>query len=263
MQLRRLTFLCLAGVLAALPSIVSAATFVDTNSSISVGNLQINPTAGGTVMFSTDPTFLDVKVWSMAQNSLGEYQDDSNWQNAFVDLSANAAVTWANGNGVANYSTASVGASSAVDIPPHEKMRWAYGEGRGSLGQWFEITGGTGTTNTTLSLDYAGALFGSAGDASYFKTEIIAGLELWDAMGNQLTKKVGEHVLAGGPNETKSLLIPTTTLSDTLTLSYDTWYYTYFEGDSETYGQTPEPGSLFLILPGLALLVRRHMRVSC
>ena len=126
----------------------------------------------------------------------------------------------------------SIYASSSVDIPSHEKMRWAYGEGKGSLGQWFQITGGTGgtgTTDTTLLLDYSGSLYGSAGDDSYFKTEIITDLELWASdsigkLGKQLIQKVGDQVLAGGPNGTLSQTISLTPLSDTATLSYNTWY---------------------------------------
>ena len=271
MQLRKLTILCLTGFLSILPGFVSALSFVYTNSQVSVGNLHITPAAGGTIMFSSDPQYLDVKVWGMAQNSLGEYKYDANWQNAFVDLSATTdiplpPVTWANGHGQANGSTTTVAADSAVNIPPNQ-IGWANSEGRGSLGQWFQIIGGSGTTDTTVSLDYSGHLSGSAGDNSFFRTEMSARLELWDAMGSPdpLINMLGYQALAGGPNETSNpnpWNIPITTLSQTVTLSYDTWYWIYLEADSETRGQTPEPTPLLLMLPGLALLARRHLRAS-
>ena len=259
MQFRHLPLLYLTCALAGLPSFASAATFVNAYNNITANNLQIIPSAGGSLEFSSDPQFINLLVSSLGQNSLGEYNPETNQANAFTNLSVNSAVTWGTGHGEVNYAQASVAANSSIDIPPHQKMSWAYGQGNANRGQWFEITGGTGDTSTFLSLEYSGSLYGSAGDASYFNTQIIADLELWDANGIQLTQQVGNKVILGGPNQTLSLAVPVTSLSDTITLSYNTWYWIYYEADSETYGIVPEPDTLFLMISGLALLARRHV----
>ena len=270
MQNRTLTILCLASTLAGLPVLADAYTYVNTYSNVTANNLLIEPVAG-TVEYYYDPSDPNVEVrsWAMAKNSLGEYQEDPHTQNDYVNLSSHAAVTWASDeNGHSNYfSSQEVGADSLVYIPPHEKMRWAYGESMGSLGQWFYINdnnvGTLDSVNAKVSLQYTGYLYGEAGDDSYFITEIITNLELWDDMGNQLIDQFDDNKISGGPNEIKSLSVPLTTLSDTLTLNYNTWYWIYYEADSETKGIVPEPGSLYLMLSGLALLARRRHRISC
>ena len=258
---------CLSGLLSVWTNQASAYTYVNTDSTVSASNLLINPQNGGTVMYSSDPQFLDVQSWAMAQNSLGEFQADPKSQNAFTNLTSDAAVTWVNyAHGESLWSTASVAAKSNVEIPPHEKMRWAYGEGRGSLGQWFQITNPTIpsiTTPTSFSLSYTGSLYGRADDDSYFKTEIIVGLQLFDTNGIQLIGKTFDQILQGGPNQVLGPVTVNGTLSDTVTLDYDAWYYAYFEADSETRGEVPEPPALLLFLPGLALLARRHKCYAC
>src|SRR5438876_8218591 len=103
-----------AGLVALLLAVPGGAAFAlaIVDSSLTISNLTITPASGSASFLPP----LDTSATTHAFNSLGEEVFDGN-SGAGTDVSANAAVTFAQGSAQAQASNRSVSASASVNIP--------------------------------------------------------------------------------------------------------------------------------------------------
>ncbi len=205
-------------------------------------------------------------VFAEAQNSLGEYDADGDFSTGGT-VGANAAVTWANGNGTASAPAPpappdlNVTASGASDVDiPGQTVAQASSLGRGALYNTFTITGGIGTVDVDFSVDIAGDLYVFTDKCGVFaETEVIFGLELDGA-----PILFHDDLLSIGSNSSATLSV-SESLFDTRTLEYDVPYFLWLECDSESAAaNVPEPSTIALMFIGLGGLAgfawRRRLR---
>jgi RHS repeat-associated protein len=119
----------------------------------------------------------------------------------------------------------------------------------------FMITGGSGSVNTTFSINISGLLnlftdtYGQSADA-----ETVFTLQL---NGNPVL--FNDSLLSIGPNQSQALPI-STTLSDSITLQYNTTYQLLIEADTESSVlNVPEPGigALAILFAAIAFVFWR------
>lgn len=211
-----------------------------THGSMTISNIQISAGAGT----------LDIDPWTAqasatANNSLGE--SDGQFDSQPSVARADAMVTWADGHSAADAIGLTTPGSSSVNLPGSNNQ--ADSTGRGSLFTTFTVTGGTGDVNVMLSMDIDGSQDGFTDNSGSFMNEIVAVLEL-----DGDPKLFYDNIIHGGPGSNTTIGV-NQTLSNTLTLSYDTPYFIFIEADSESNAMNvPEPGTLVLMLAGLGML---------
>ncbi|KIH77722.1 PEP-CTERM protein-sorting domain-containing protein/RHS repeat-associated core domain-containing protein [Geoalkalibacter ferrihydriticus] len=214
-------------------------------------SFNISPAAGNLTLL--DPWFMETFAW--ASNSLGEM--DFGFGFSEDSAASSAAVTWASGQGSSSGNTGA--AQSRVHIPGTD-VGYAESLGRGGTSGFFMITGGEGTVDVDFSASLLGSMFVFTDEFGVFaKTETIFGLELDGA-----PLLFFYDFLEIGPNSIDSSPI-SDVLFSTLTLDYDTPYFLYAEGDSESYAaNVPEPSTFILLLAGLigALLFKRGRKAK-
>ena len=128
-----------AGLVALLLALPGGAAFAlaIVDSSLTISNLTITP-ASGSASFLLP---LDTSATTHAFNSLGEEVFDGN-AGVGTDVSANAAVTFAQGNAQARASNRSVSAAASVNIPGGTVLAGVSVPGsRADLSGFFDITG--------------------------------------------------------------------------------------------------------------------------
>ncbi len=224
----------------------SALALAIADSSIAISNLLIAP-ASGSLVFGVDSPL--TSAFAQAGNSLGEADGQ------FAGPDANAVVTWAEGHGAAS-GLSDVRAASGVNLPGI--LNSAFAVGQGSLFGVFSITDddpddGIEAVDVTFSMDVTGHLHGFADGLGYFQTEIIASLSL---DGSDLL--FHHSALSGGPHFPDTTVpVAPPTLSNMQTLNFGQEYFLFLQADSESSAYNlPEPGTLALLLGGLAGLAR-------
>jgi hypothetical protein len=222
----------------------SALALAITNSTLSISGVSISliPPSAGTN--TVDPWTAEASA--VAHNSLG--QADGQFDSSSGAALANAAVTFATGQGQANAISMTANAASAVNLPGFNNE--AGSTGLGSLFTTFMITGGTGDVLVAFSMHLDALQHGFADQVGSFRSELVASLEL---DGDVVLFR--DSILSGGPNFPDTVTTVATTLSDTRTLTFDTTYFVFIQADSESNAfNVPEPSGLALILGGVALL---------
>jgi hypothetical protein len=269
------TALLIAGVVGASPA--PAAGIVDAYASMAIGNLRFqfdDPDAFlvweddwlGTVLASAQDTD------SPSDSDYDEYlgNDDSIQavaQTAHVYSEANYAVV--DGLNVAiEPDPGSVAADTYSELELAGKGKQAYGEAVADFDNFFSILSSNplgDTVTTTILLDYAGALGGTANEQGFFDILTGAFMELYDVddgTGDVLFPELAYDEVfdqASGTNTSyaNSLI---GTLSITYEIPYDDLHWFIAQADSEVYGAVPLPGTLPLLLLGAGLFAWRRRR---
>lgn len=220
-------------------------------SSISFSNLQFALPTGsaGSIMWQGSWTS---QAYADAQNSLGQL-DSAFTSNLGTASAVSATVTFANASGsgfVSPLSGTAFGNSSISGVTAQAETI-----GQGILTNTFEITGGSGVVNVTLSTDLTGEVK-AANDAEGVLATAEAAF-LVDVNGTpdlffDSPISVGPSASADAPFCFGSGC--SQTLTNTVPLSFNTPYLVYVEADAETsaYNITPEPSAG--ILSVIALL---------
>jgi len=239
----------LASLFFCIPGVVYADSIA--GSDISFSNLQITASAG-TIQFQDVWT---TQAFAQAQNSLGGLASQFNSNNGGPST-ASAAVTLASASGNAAVAPLSGAASSNATIPGNMNAQ-AISTGTGTLFNFFEITGGSGSVNVTFSADIAGTLDVMTDQTGLLaSTETIFGLQLDGA-----PILFFDQPLSVGPNSSASTAF-SKNLSTMVSLDYGTVYYVVAQADSESRAiNTPEPATaslLFSALLGVAGYVRKR-----
>jgi len=223
-----------------IPGVVYADSVAISN--ISFSNPQITASAG-TIVFA-DPW--NTQAFAEAQNSLGEHDKHFD-SHTGAPSKATATVSYAGATGKADVAPLDGAASSYATLVPNDPIPEADSKGRGTLYNFFEITGGTGSVDVTFSADIAGALLVATDDDGLLaQTETIFGLEL-DGQPILFFDKL----LSVGPDSFASAAFGKT-LSTTTALNFDTPYFVLAQGDSESVAVlTPEPPTALLLFSAL------------
>ncbi len=231
-------------------------------STLNLGNLQITPTTGF-VQFAGS---WQADAFAQASNSLGEL--DVNFDsNTGGTATANAVVTFASAQGMANASGLVIACAANVNIPGC-LPRSASSIGRGSLANSFTITGGTGAVDVNISAMLDGmqhVLTDICGELA--ESEVIFTLEVADSFGNTVFSLSFNSLLTIGRSaEIQSMI--SQAVANTAHLQFDTEYSIFIETDTESRGITspvPEPSTMVLLLSGLSLIagfVRKRTTVT-
>ena len=232
------------------------------NGQLTISDLTIT-SASGTASFELP---LDTSATTYAFNSLGEEVFDGN-NGAGVDVTANAAVSFAQGSAQALVSNNSVGASAAVNIPGGMVLAAVSLPGSDAdLSGFFDITGAsTNPVDVTFSMQVSGSLTGVSNPGGFLQTgDLTAQLDIDGA-----PVLFDFETLPGLPSLVGINDYPNTTIliSETLigTASLDPTLSHFFDMHADAEAQAfnvPEPGSLSLLLAGLGALAWRGRRVT-
>ena len=248
MNFHKFILVLLCGALLFLPQKVTATAIATSN--LAFSNLQIVPNSGSVELL--DFWFLD--TFAEAHNSLGEYDVDYDPDDDFDgNAKANAVVSFAAGHGEVSGPAPDLSvagnASSNVNIPGCDQI-YADALGRGGAFNLFMITGGTGTVDVEFSVDLSGNMSVFTDDCGLFAdTEVIFGMEL---DGSAILSF--QDYLHIGPSDSDARPI-SETLSTTLSLEFDSYYFLYMETDSESEAATvPAPSTGILLFSGLCAL---------
>jgi hypothetical protein len=220
----------------------SAVALVIANNSLTISGITIIP-AGGTA--SIDPWTAEASA--SANNSLG--QSAGQFDSSFGTALANSTVTFTTANASANAVAPTAHGDTAVNLPGI--LNQATATGLGSLFTFFTIIGGTGNVDVTFSMHLDGTQHALADTLGQFRNELVASLEL---DGNVVLFL--DDILQGGPGFPDTTETFATTLTQTLTLAFDTSYFVFIQADAESNGfNLREPSGLALVLGGVGLLV--------
>jgi hypothetical protein len=235
------------------------------NSSIDFKNLAITPALG---TFSLDGAWF-LEAFADANNSLGQVDNGFSASVSPDSISASAAVTWASAKGTASAPNdppdlaVTGSALSDVNIPGCGPAA-AFSKGRGTMFNFFTLTGGGPSVAVTFAVDIAG-LLNVMTDACGLSamTETIFTLEV---DGTPILFR--DDILSIGPNDTASLSFSTTLMASVMLDSFDPAgnplsHSLLLEADSESSGLVPEPPAGSLLIAGLAALaaVRRRLAI--
>ena len=217
---------------------------------ISFSNLQIIASTG-TVQFQGA---WNSQAFAQAQNSLGGL-DSQFVSNTGGPAMVTATVLFASASGTALVASLSGAALSNASLPGNINAQ-ALSTGTGTLFNFFEITGGTGSVNVTFSADLAGML-----DVMTDQSGLLARTETIFTLGlDGQPILFFDSPLLVGSNDHASLAFAQT-LSTTLSLNFNTPYLLFAQADSESQAiNIPEPPTIalgFTALLGLAACVRK------
>lgn len=264
-------FVIFAGVLFSAEVSATAIAF----SGLIFHDVTITP-AAGSVLF-TGPWILEAQ--GSANNSLGQFDDDSDSTTGPGLVIATAAVTWANASSAAAdppptppYLDIAAGTLADANIPGQIDAS-AIALGRGTvrrddpfLPSFFEITGGTAgdpvSVNFSVLIDYALDVqtdqYGILAEA-----EAIFGEELFGDDVRMVLVNSFDRLLRIGPDDHQSAGAINLLLSNTLDLHYGTFYSLLLEADAEVRViNAPEPATVWLMILALPLLYRsRRVRI--
>lgn len=262
-----------AGLLAGGPA--SAAGIVDAYASMAIGNLRFSFDDPGAFLVWEDDWFGTVTASAQDTDSppasdYDEYLGNDGSiqavaQTAHVYSEANYAVV--DGLNVAiEPNPGRVAADTYSELELEGKGKQAYGEAVADFDNYFSIfsTNPLGdTVTTTILLDYAGALAGTANDQGFFDIFTGAFMELYDVDDGTddllFPELAYDDVLdqASGTNTSyfNSLI---GTLSITYEIPYDDLHWFVAQADSEVYGAVSLPGTLLLLGAGLFAWRRRR-----
>jgi hypothetical protein len=228
------------------------------DSSLTISSLTITP-ASGSASFLLP---LDTSATSHAFNSLGEDISDGN-SGTGTDVSANAAVTFANGNAQTRASNRSVSASASVNIPSGTVLAGVSVPGSdGDLSGFFDIAGAsTNPVDVTFTMQVSGSLHGVSDASGFLQTGDLTTQLVIDGM----SVLFDFETLPGLPSIPGINNYPDTTIpiSETLmaTVALDPTFSHFFDMHADAEAQAfniAEPGSLSLLLAGLGALAWRR-----
>lgn len=218
-------------------------------SDITVLNLTITSSVGASVLFDDFGTI----AFAQAQNSLGDLEQQFDAQTDATST-ANAAVTWASGQGIADEAEWTAASSANIAAPA--------GGTATSVGQalWTRLIGfngaGTDPIEVTFSVDLLGSLS-----------------LMTDALGESAQSDVTFNLLLDGDSvlfyhlpqsigASSAVDVPfSLTLTNTITLDPTVDYLLFLRVDSESFVMTqavPEPATLLLF--GIGLFAVGHLR---
>jgi hypothetical protein len=217
-------------------------------SSISFSNLQITASTGS-VVFGGPWTS---EGFAQSQDSLGAMNPRFTSSGGGTSTAA-TTVPYANALGSANAGTLNGSASSQVNLTGITDPTSGNSVGQGTLQNVFMITGGTGSTTVAFSTVLAGLLQMTTDSSAIGEsTEAIFNLTL-----NSDSVLFFGSMLTGGLGFNSTTPI-SQTLSQTLTLSFDTPYFLTIQSDAESSAistaTVPEPSTLPMMLVGLVLM---------
>jgi hypothetical protein len=255
--IRRVTRAGLAALLLAVSGGAAFALAI-VDSSLTISNLTITP-ASGSASFLLP---LDTSATTHAFNSLGEEVFDGN-AGVGTDVSANAAVTFAQGMAHALASNNSVGASASVNIPSGTVLAGVNVPGSdGDLSGFFDITGaGTNPVNVTFSMQVSGSLHGVSDASGFLQTGDLTAELVIDGTPVLFDFETlpGLPSLVGINNYPNATIPISETL--TATVSLDPTFSHFFDMHADAEAQAfniAEPGSLSLLLAGLGAFAWRR-----
>src|SRR5207248_2012074 len=235
---------CLVALLLALPG-QTAFAFAVAESMLTISNLTITPALGSASILGP----FDASATSHAFNSLGEEVFDGN-SGTGTDVSANAAVTFAQGSAEARASTGTITAVGSVNAPGGTGLAGVNVPGSDAdLTGTFAIIGASSNpVDVTFSMQVSGLLQGGSDASGFLQVDdITAQLNIDGApVLFDFRSLPGLPSIAGINNYPDTIIPVSETLTATISLDPTVSHFLDMHSDAETQPSNPvaEPGSL-------------------